>query len=253
MSTFGEISSTEPMENYFLPPGVIMPYGGTSTTAPDGWLFCNGFSHSRTTYSDLYAVVGDAYGAGNGSTTFNVPDLRRKFPLGFSDASNTGTAVAQTGGTFDHTHNTTNHTHTMGSHTHSMQNHSHGMEHTHGVTIPGFNINTTTFTTPAPWGETVYTNYNARRDGLEDVGAVGAPQYFNLIKITGFHAAFNHYHPIDIPNMNGSTGASTSSSTGPPSAANTGAPSDNTTGSAGSAQTSSNNPPYITLQYIIKI
>lgn len=60
--------------------GVILPYAGT--TAPTGFLLCDGSAVSRTTYSDLYAVTGDAYGAGNGSTTFNLPDLRSSFPLG---------------------------------------------------------------------------------------------------------------------------------------------------------------------------
>jgi microcystin-dependent protein len=60
--------------------GVILPYAGT--TAPTGFLLCDGSAVSRTTYATLYAITGDAYGAGNGSTTFNVPDLRSSFPLG---------------------------------------------------------------------------------------------------------------------------------------------------------------------------
>lgn len=60
--------------------GVILPYAGTS--APTGFLLCDGSAVSRTTYADLYAITGDAYGAGDGSTTFNVPDLRSSFPLG---------------------------------------------------------------------------------------------------------------------------------------------------------------------------
>jgi microcystin-dependent protein len=64
----------------FLPPGVILPYGGTS--APTGFLLCNGAAVSRTTYSSLYAVVGNAFGSGNGTTTFNVPDLRGRFLRG---------------------------------------------------------------------------------------------------------------------------------------------------------------------------
>jgi microcystin-dependent protein len=52
------------------------------STAPTGWLLCNGAAVSRTTYSDLFAVISTTYGTGNGSTTFNVPDLQRRFPLG---------------------------------------------------------------------------------------------------------------------------------------------------------------------------
>lgn len=56
------------------PIGCIQAYGGA--TAPDGWLICNGAAVSRTTYAALFAVVGTSFGAGDGSTTFNVPDLR---------------------------------------------------------------------------------------------------------------------------------------------------------------------------------
>jgi Microcystin-dependent protein len=65
------------------------PTGGiilwTTTTTPTGYLLCYGQAISRTTYSDLYAVVGDTFGAGDGATTFNVPDLRGRFPLGKDD------------------------------------------------------------------------------------------------------------------------------------------------------------------------
>ena len=57
-------------------PGVIQLYAGS--TAPNGWLICNGQSVSRTTYAALYAVIGTTYGAGDGSTTFNVPNLVNK-------------------------------------------------------------------------------------------------------------------------------------------------------------------------------
>lgn len=56
------------------PVGSIIPYGGAN--APSGWLICQGQEVSRTTYSELFAVIGTAYGAGDSSTTFNVPDLR---------------------------------------------------------------------------------------------------------------------------------------------------------------------------------
>jgi hypothetical protein len=56
------------------PIGSIVPYGGT--TAPSGWLLCQGQAISRTTYSDLFSAIGTTFGAGNGSTTFNLPDLR---------------------------------------------------------------------------------------------------------------------------------------------------------------------------------
>ena len=60
--------------------GFILPFGGG--TAPSGWLECNGQAVSRSTYSDLFAIVGTIYGAGDGSTTFNVPDLQGRVIMG---------------------------------------------------------------------------------------------------------------------------------------------------------------------------
>lgn len=63
-----------------VPAGAIMPFGGSS--APFGWLLCNGAAVSRTDYADLFAVIGTSYGTGDNSTTFNVPDLRECVPVG---------------------------------------------------------------------------------------------------------------------------------------------------------------------------
>lgn len=57
------------------------------STVPNGWLKANGQAVSRTTYSDLFAAIGTSYGSGDGSTTFNVPDLRGYFPRGFDDGA----------------------------------------------------------------------------------------------------------------------------------------------------------------------
>lgn len=64
----------------FIPVGTILPYGGTS--APTGFLLCNGQQVSRSTYSDLFAVIGTAAGSGNGSTTFHIFDFRGRFLRG---------------------------------------------------------------------------------------------------------------------------------------------------------------------------
>jgi len=62
------------------PPGVISPYAGSS--APSGYLLCDGAEVSRTTYADLFAVISTTFGVGDGSTTFNLPDMRGIFPRG---------------------------------------------------------------------------------------------------------------------------------------------------------------------------
>jgi microcystin-dependent protein len=67
--------------------GEIRIYGGS--TAPTGFFLCNGDAISRTTYAGLFGVIGTTYGVGDNSTTFNIPDLRDKFPQGAN--SNLGT------------------------------------------------------------------------------------------------------------------------------------------------------------------
>lgn len=60
--------------------GEVIDYSGS--TAPAGWLFCSGQAVSRTTYADLFAIISTTYGVGDGSTTFNVPDLRGRVVAG---------------------------------------------------------------------------------------------------------------------------------------------------------------------------
>ena len=63
-----------------VPTGVALPYAGTA--APAGWLLCDGAAVSRISYGRLFGIIGTAFGAGDGSTTFNLPDLRGRYPLG---------------------------------------------------------------------------------------------------------------------------------------------------------------------------
>jgi microcystin-dependent protein len=68
---------------YAVPSGAIQHFA--RTTAPEGWLKANGSTVSRTQYAELFAAVGTLFGAGDGSTTFNLPDLRGEFVRGFDD------------------------------------------------------------------------------------------------------------------------------------------------------------------------
>lgn len=63
------------------PAGEVAPFA--RTTAPDGWLACDGATVSRTTYARLFAAIGTTFGAGNGTTTFKLPDLRGEFIRGW--------------------------------------------------------------------------------------------------------------------------------------------------------------------------
>lgn len=62
------------------PVGTVLPFAGSA--APTGWLLCQGQTVSRTTYADLFAVIGTIYGAGDGSTTFALPDMGGRVPAG---------------------------------------------------------------------------------------------------------------------------------------------------------------------------
>jgi microcystin-dependent protein len=82
----GDINATGVLKQAgiaLLPLGMVLPYAGL--TAPSGYLFCYGQAVSRTTYAALYAIVADTYGAGDGSTTFNLPDLRGRTVAGQDD------------------------------------------------------------------------------------------------------------------------------------------------------------------------
>jgi microcystin-dependent protein len=70
-----------------MPPGALMPYAGS--TAPWGYLICGGQAVSRTLYAKLFSVIGTTYGAGNGSTTFNLPDLRGRTTFGLDNMNGT--------------------------------------------------------------------------------------------------------------------------------------------------------------------
>ena len=84
-----------------LPSGMVVPYAGT--TAPDYWLVCDGSAVSRTTYKRLFAAIGTTYGAGNGSTTFNVPDLRGRVAAGYDSTQIDFNEIGKTGGATTHT------------------------------------------------------------------------------------------------------------------------------------------------------
>lgn len=111
------------------PCGSIMPFAGA--TIPAGWLLCDGAAVSRTTYSSLYAALGgisSPWGQGNGSTTFNLPDLRTRVPVG-KNGSGTFSTLGAVGGAETmslqeahlaaHTHTFSGTTSNNGSHQHA--------------------------------------------------------------------------------------------------------------------------------------
>lgn len=87
----------------------LVPIGATQAwltdTPPTGWLLLDGSQKNRVTYKSLFELWGTTYGAGDGSTTFTLPDMRGRFFLGKA-AAGTGSALGATGGSLDHTHTT---------------------------------------------------------------------------------------------------------------------------------------------------
>lgn len=198
-----------------MPTGMVMPWaaptsvGYATMRVPNGWLMCNGQAVSRTTYADLFALLGTTYGAGDGSTTFNVPDLRGRMiiaqdNLGGTSANRVAASAAdQTGGTGG-SENVTLSTAQMPAHTHgdgSLAAAS-GGAHTHG-----FNPNTY----PTQSGQP------NRGMTVQDAAASSPTQY-----------------------VTDSGGAHTHDVTG-------------STGSAGSGSSHSNMPPWMAMQFLIKV
>ncbi len=147
-ATWNEKTNTyyAPAASASTPAGVLTAYAGSS--APTGWLLCDGASKLRTDYADLFTAIGTAYGSADG-THFNVPDLRSAFPKGKGGAANLG----DTGGAATHTHSVTaagtnsapaftgdalgTHTHTAGTivpSTHAGTAVADHAAHTHSVT-----------------------------------------------------------------------------------------------------------------------
>lgn len=116
--------------------GVVFPFAGS--VAPDGWLLCDGSAINRVTYSRLFAMIGTTYGVGDGSTTFNLPDIRGRIAIGKDDmggfAANritvggsgiAGNILGATGGTETHVLTNSqmpihNHGGATGGHTHDV-------------------------------------------------------------------------------------------------------------------------------------
>ncbi len=117
------------------PVGMIQMYSGP--TVPSGWLLCDGAEVSRDTYADLFAVIGTIYGPGDGSATFNLPDLSDRFARGSSGSLSLG----QSGGTetidLAHSHNVDSHSHSISTaglnHRHSFSFTSSSSTHSHYI------------------------------------------------------------------------------------------------------------------------
>jgi microcystin-dependent protein len=233
----GNLSVTGTMTNNgyaggLVPPGFIGPYAGT--TAPTGWLLTYGQAVSRTTYAGLYTAIGTAYGAGDGSTTFNLPDLRGRAPFGKDDMGGTAASritnavsgfVATTLGAVGGDQNIGAHGHgvTDPSHTHTVNDLGH--THTNSMDQQGSHVHTglknvwTADTGGQAFGG---SNFAIRQYALSDI----------------MNAAGLHSHTVTI-NSNTTGITNVAQATG-------------LTVNTGGTGASANIPPAIILNYIIK-
>lgn len=210
--------------------GMVVP--AALANAPSGYLKCEGQAVSRTTYSALFAAIGTAYGAGDGGTTFNVPDLRDRVVVGTSASKTLGltggadSVALATNHLAPHDHGSSgvhNHTATVGnqsaSHTHTgtTDSHSHnhggtnssGSAHEHDLrvreTIGTHNHSTTSGGYVAAAGGTTGSidNYDAMSSDGSHTHTIPSDSHTHSMT-TGNQSA-SHNHTVTVNNSTGHT------------------------------------------------
>jgi hypothetical protein len=161
-------------QTFVMPPGSLISFTGVA--APSGWLLCDGSAVSRTTYGGLFAVLGTTYGAGDGFSTFNLPDLRGRVPVGLGASAdvnvlgeNDGLAVASRTPVPSVT--VPGHNHSIPSHQHYINNLPTGEEYAIG------------FDPSRRYPKNDYDNYSHRHyvSGFTDLGGGGATGTVTLV------------------------------------------------------------------------
>lgn len=135
-----------------VPPGCIILSGAADI--PRGWLECDGQAVGRTAYPKLYAAIGITYGAGNGSTTFNLPNLKGRVPVGLDTGQAEFNDLGETGGAKTHTLTETE----IPAHTHGQRIYNTGTAGTAGTQGGATANNATAGTTVATGGGGAHNN-----------------------------------------------------------------------------------------------
>jgi len=106
--------------------GCVYLWPASTTNMPLKHLVCDGAAISRTTFAALFAVIGTTWGSGDGSTTFNLPNMLDFFVMGANTSGGTGGSADSA---------VVSHSHTQPTHTHTLSNHTHTIAHTHDVSL----------------------------------------------------------------------------------------------------------------------
>lgn len=230
-----------------IPSGVVNPYAGAS--APTGWLLCDGSAVSRSTYSALFAVLGTTYGTGDGSTTFNVPNMKGRVPVGLDSTQTEFDVRGETGGAKTHTLSTTempSHTHAQTGHAHGGGSHAHaGPSHTHTIN----HGHSASQGSAGGHDHQVLTKINSTGAGSTGRLMAGNTSGTDSWIVTPAGQG-THDHSVSVGSYSGNSGSDGSGST-----TSSGITTDTQTptiAAAGSGGAHNNLQPYLVLNYIIK-
>lgn len=211
-----------------LPIGIVMMYGGAGAPPGGKWAVCNGAELQTSQYADLYGVIGHNFSpSGTPGSRFNLPNLQDRMPMG----KGTKTSMGETGGRRDTV--LPKHNHGMKQHTHGMGNHTHPIDHDHP--------NSQTGDAGAHNHGFTDGNFFLRAAGSGDVTGGGGQK-----ASVEWKAAADHHHSVNIAPQN-------NKNSGKPSDNTTGGPNDNVTGDAGQDPGDDNLPPFLGIQYIIRV
>lgn len=232
------------------PTGIISAFAGISAKVPSGWLLCDGREVSRTDYAKLFDVIGTTYGDGNGTTTFNIPNLQGRFPLGLS----TDYILGRTGGEARHTLNTNEmprHSHIQNSHTHSTVSSG---AHTHSATTNSSGSHSHSGTTASAGSHTHPQNAAAGEGGNLGVNYDIDGYVYSSGRSVGqgidTQSAGAHTHSFSTNSTGSHTHTLTTASAGSHSHTVNSTTATNQT--SGGGQPHNNMPPYLVVHYIIK-
>lgn len=207
------------------PVGSVMPFAGSSS--PDStWLICDGSALSRTLYPTLFALIGTTYGVGDGSTTFNIPNMKGRVPVGLDSTDTDFDSLGETGGAKTHSLTEAE----LASHSHSNSLTNSTVAHSGHAHEQAFPIHPTGG--GGSGGPVAATPWNTSVFGISGT-AITYPNT-GIISITGSASPATGYpYMTSGPNQTITVGINNAS--------------------AGSGNAHNNVQPYIALNYVMKV